>query len=102
MYKRQGQSGPGLSQGLAGILLVAFAWVVAGIATHRERLARPIDTIAAAARQEAAQTAILDAVISSIDDGVLLAAPDGAIVLSNPAARAMVGDLCLLYTSRCV
>ena len=88
-----GQSEPGLSQGLAGILLVACAWVVAGIATHRERLARLIDTIAAAARQEAEQTAILDAVISSIDEGVLLAAPDGAIVLSNPAARAMVGDL---------
>lgn len=61
------------------------------IAAYREHMARVSAEASEAAEHDAAQAALLNSVIRTMTDGVLLTSPDGRIVLSNPATRAMLG-----------
>jgi signal transduction histidine kinase len=71
---------------LAVSIVLAFVIIVL-----REATARVIVGNAAAAEAEAAQNALLHKVIESIEDGVLLVDAVGRIVMSNPAARTLLG-----------
>jgi signal transduction histidine kinase len=57
----------------------------------RESTARLSARTAAAAAQEAAENALLETVVRTVDDGVILADRRGRILISNPAARRLLG-----------
>ena len=62
------------------------------IVVLRENTARVAMGNLAGAEAEAAQNGLLNTVIETIDDGVLLVDPGGRIVMSNPAARRFLGS----------
>ena len=73
------------------LVMVISAWMVTAITAHREMQDRLIAGVDEVARTEAIQGQLLDAVIAALDDGVLLVTPDRRVLLSNPAARTMLG-----------
>lgn len=85
--------GPTVDNALQSLLYVVCLGMVTAIAAERERLARVLDRVADAAHEEAGHSALVDAVIGSMSDGVLLTARSGAVVMANPASRAMLGTL---------
>lgn len=73
--------------------LLAISIVMAYvIVVLRENTARVAMGNLAGAEAEAAQNGLLNTVIETIDDGVLLVDPGGRIVMSNPAARRFLGS----------
>ena len=61
------------------------------LVSFRERRARLTAKARAAAQSEAAQAEVLRSVVQTMTDGVLLTDALGNIVVSNPAARSMLG-----------
>jgi PAS domain-containing protein len=74
-------------------LLTALVYV---LATVRRRLETEVDTATAEARtaerEARRQAGLLGAVMDSIGDGVAVMDGDGRFILSNPAARSLVGS----------
>ncbi|MBW3085144.1 Adaptive-response sensory-kinase SasA [Austwickia sp. TVS 96-490-7B] len=73
------------------VTAMAIAMLGVSLVMFRERHAHTQTQGLAATRQAAAQSAILDVVVSSMTDGVLLTDRHGRVVSSNPAARALLG-----------
>ncbi|WP_162873002.1 sensor histidine kinase [Austwickia chelonae] len=73
------------------LLYVAGAVLGCFLVGYRESHARLAERLAEAAKEENAQNILLDAVLSSMDDGVLLIDGEGEVVLSNPSARSLLG-----------
>ncbi|SEW40915.1 Signal transduction histidine kinase [Austwickia chelonae] len=73
------------------LLYVAVAVLGCFLVGYRESHARLAERLAEAAKEENAQNILLDAVLSSMDDGVLLIDREGDVMLSNPSARALLG-----------
>lgn len=84
---------PSLAKALGALLLVACLAMVVTIVVRREELARLLARVSDAAREEAEHSALVDAVIGSMNDGVLLITHAGSVVMSNPAAREMLGTV---------
>lgn len=85
--------GPTVDNALQSLLYVVCVALVTAIAAEREGLARLFDQVADAAHEEAAHSALVDAVIGSMSDSVVLTGRSGDVVMANPASRAMLGTL---------
>jgi len=88
---------PSAYNALQALLLVACAGLVLAASARREELARLESAVVAAARAESEHGALADAVLTAMDDGVLLIGA-GGVALSNPAARAMLGGVAPMGT----
>lgn len=73
-------------------LLVAFASLVALlVAVGRDHLARLAADVADAVAEEQERIELLSTVYASMSDGLVLADPQGAVTMSNPAAARLIG-----------
>lgn len=73
---------------LTALVSVLFAM---GLVLLRDHNARLDEAVVTGTRRSAARSAVVDAMIAAMADGVLIADRHGELLLANPAARALLG-----------
>ena len=75
------------------LLLTGAAILTMMLTVYRENAARLTYQTQTRAQAEAAHNVLMESVLVSMSDGVLITGADGRLILSNPAARSMLGRL---------